>query len=93
MSQNNFGKVIAKAWTDEAFKNKLLKDPVAACKEMGVNLPSGVTFQFHENSDKVVHVVIPKKPSGNLSEQELAKIAGGDCALGASVFTQAGELY
>lgn len=36
-----YGKIVAKAWTDEAFKQRLLSDPAAVLKE------EGVTGQIH----------------------------------------------
>jgi hypothetical protein len=68
--------VIAKAWADEGFKRKLLKDPAATLEAAGVALPPGRTIKAVENDDKVFHLVIPSKPS-ELSEDELDRVAGG----------------
>jgi hypothetical protein len=72
------GQLTAKAWADENFKKKLLSDPAATLKAEGVKfeLPAGSTLQAVENTDKVFHIVIPAKP-GELSEEDLDKVAGG----------------
>jgi hypothetical protein len=75
------GQLISKAWSDEAFKARLLSDTMATLKEHGIEVPEGVTVKAVENADKVFHIVIPSKPSRKLSEDELAKIAAG-CAVG-----------
>jgi hypothetical protein len=71
------GKIIARAWRDPAFKAKLLADPHAALKDAGVSVPAGVTVKVVENTDTHVHLVLPPKPTGDLSDAELDKVAGG----------------
>ena len=71
--------LIAKCWADEGFKRKLLANPAATLKAEGVELPVGVSFKAHENTEKVVHLIIPAKPT-DLSDEDLDKVAGGiDC--------------
>ncbi len=77
-----WAQVVAKAWTDEKFKEKLLKNPEKTLAEIGIVLPAGQKIEIHAGSERVMHLVLPQKPQGNLSEQELAKIAGGGCAHG-----------
>ena len=72
-----WAKIVAKAWSDEAFKQKLLSDPAGVCKEQGVELPAGVTLQLHENTGSEVHMTLPAKPSGELSQQQLEQVAAG----------------
>jgi Nitrile hydratase, alpha chain len=77
------GRVIAKAWSDEGFKARLLADPVATLKAEGVAVSPGVQVRVVENTDSVVHFVLPLKPKrGHLSEEELETIAGGNCVCG-----------
>jgi hypothetical protein len=73
------GQVIAKCWTDEGFKRKLLADPAATLKAEGVELPAGLSIKAVENTDKVFHLVIPARPAGSadLSDAELDKVAAG----------------
>ena len=70
------GQLIAKAWANDSFKKKLLSDPVATLKAEGVALPLGLQVRAVENTDKLVHLVIPAKPT-ELSEEDLEKAAGG----------------
>ncbi len=56
------GQVIAKAWNDDRFKERLLKQTNAVLKEEGIDVPAGVQLQALEDTDTVVHFVIPAKP-------------------------------
>jgi hypothetical protein len=80
MNQEEHGKkmsqLIAKCWADEGFKQKLLADPAATLKAEGAELPAGLSINALENTDKVVHLVIPARPT-DLSDEELDKVAGG----------------
>jgi len=71
------GKIIARAWRDPAFKAKLLADPHGALKDAGVAVPAGVTVKVVENSDRLFHLVLPPKPTDELSDEALDKVAGG----------------
>ena len=70
------GQLIAKCWSDEGFKKKLLADPAGTLKAQGMDVPAGVTIQALENTDKVFHLVIPAKPT-DLTDADLDKVAGG----------------
>jgi hypothetical protein len=69
--------IIAKAWTDEAFKERLLADATAVLKEEGVAVPEGVLVKAVEDSDKLAHLVIPTCLQGQLTEEQLDAVAGG----------------
>jgi len=51
--------LVAKCWADEGFKQQLLADPVATLKVQGLALPAGQQVKVLENTDQVVHLVIP----------------------------------
>jgi hypothetical protein len=72
-----YGKIIAKAWRDPAFKAQLIADPQGTLKSAGVDMPVGVTVKVVENTDKHVHLVLPPKPTGDISDESLEKIAAG----------------
>ena len=74
--------IIAKAWSDPAFKAKLLADPHAALEELGVAVAAGKTVKVVENADRHLHLVLPPKPAGALSEEALDHVAGGACYRG-----------
>ena len=72
-----YAEVIAKAWSDESFKKKLLENPNETLKEFGVPMPEGITFHIHENGSGTCHLILPEKP-GELSDEELKKTSGGN---------------
>jgi len=75
-----WAKIVAKAWTDEAFKKKLLQNPEKVLKEMGVAFPADVKLEMHEQKENELHLVLPARPQKTLSEQELKQIAAGRSA-------------
>ena len=56
-------KIISRAWSDPAFKKKLLSDPHAALAEEGLKVPAGTTVKIHENTDSTHNIVLPAKPA------------------------------
>lgn len=72
------GQLIAKCWSDDSFKQRLLSDPSVTLKAEGVELPAGLTVKALENTGKVFHLVIPSKPT-DLSDDDLDTVAGGAC--------------
>ena len=86
MSENNpeFGKIIAKAWRDPAFKSALIADPAAALKAEGIDVPAGMAVTVLENTDKQFHLVLPPVPTDELSDEALDAVAGGYSALTSS---------
>ena len=72
-----YAEVIAKAWSDESFKKKLLENPNETLKEFGVPMPEGITFHIHENGSGTCHLILPKKTNRKLSDDELKKASGG----------------
>lgn len=71
-----FQQVIAKCWADETFKQKLIADPAATLKQEGLDVPEGMSVSAVENTDNVLHLVIPPRPAA-LSDEELDNVAGG----------------
>ena len=74
---NPYGQLIAKAWSDEGFKARLKADPKAAMKEAGIDVPEGVDIEVVESTQEKAYLVIPPKPVGELSDEDLDKVAGG----------------
>ena len=69
--------LIAKAGTDEAFREKLLSDPRTSIEaEFGITIPQGMTVQVHENTGQQVHLVLP--PATKLSDVDLRAASGGE---------------
>ena len=70
------GQVLAKCWSDESFKKKLMADPMRTLTSEGAKMPEGMSVKVVENTDKVYNLVIPAKP-GDLTDAELDEVAGG----------------
>jgi hypothetical protein len=64
-------RVIAKAWADEEFKAALKADARAALASQGIEVPEGVTLKVMENTDRVIHLVLPQAPEMALSGEAL----------------------
>jgi len=70
-----YAKVIAKAWSDASFKEKLLADPRAVLEAEGISVPPGVDVKVVEQTDKQLFFVLPARPEdiGSIDvEQRLA---------------------
>src|ERR1700722_6765205 len=77
-----FRRVAERAWSDEAYRELLLSDPLRAVAQEGVAVPEavracGVTFKVVEDSDPLRHIILPARPCDELSDLELAVVAGG----------------
>jgi len=72
-----YGQLIAKAWSDEGFKARLLADPKTAMAEVGMDVPEGVDIEVVESTQEKAYLVIPHKPVGELSDEDLDKVSGG----------------
>jgi hypothetical protein len=82
-NDNPFGKIIAKAWRDPAFKAALVANPAAALKAEGIEVPAGVTVTVVENTGQHFHLVLPPAPTDEIPDEELDGIAGGTGGVGA----------
>jgi nitrile hydratase len=56
-SPENGGRIVARAWTDAAFRQRLLADGGETIKELGFDL-SPMEFTVMENTDSVHHVIV-----------------------------------
>ena|SRR5579859_3575650 len=54
----NGARLVARAWVDPAFKQRLLTEPKAACLEMGIDASSLTEFVVLENTDTQHHLVV-----------------------------------
>lgn len=71
-----WSQIIKKAWTDEAFKKKLLNNPNEVFKEYKVEVPQGMQVKVIEAPLNTKVIVLPPKQSGELSQAELDKVSG-----------------
>ena len=77
--RKEYAKIIARAWADEEFKQRLLGDPSTVLKENGIDIPAGMTVRFVERQETEILVPLPPQPpeSAELSDEDLEKVAGG----------------
>ncbi len=59
--RRKMAKIIAKAWTDESFKERLVSDPKAVLIENGIDLPAGLQVKVLEQTEKEMYIVLPFK--------------------------------
>jgi hypothetical protein len=72
-----WAKIVAKAWVDETFKSKLLANPKEVLKENGIDIGKEIQVKVHENTAQSVHFILPEKPKGNLTEEQMTGTGGG----------------
>ena len=72
-NQKKWAQVVAKAWMDESFKKELFKNPKQVLKDNGMSFD--MDCKIVEAKQNELCFVLPAKPEGNLSEQELRNIA------------------
>jgi len=78
-------KLIQRSMEDEDFRQRLLDDPKGTLEqELGTRLPDDVEVRVVEESADAIYLVLPSSASplggqgGELSDQELEAVAGGD---------------
>jgi hypothetical protein len=54
-----YDSVIVQAVKSPEFRERLVKNPEIILAEIGIDLPDGVKVTFVENTDQLVHIVIP----------------------------------
>lgn len=75
-------KLIAKAWTDETFRQQLLNNPkIAVEQEFGETLPEDLNVEIIQEPANTLYIVLPAMPENNdeLNDEELEAVAGGLC--------------
>jgi nitrile hydratase len=56
------GRVIATAWSDAAFKARLIAEPIAALAQLDIAVPPATTMVARENTHSVLHLVTCGRP-------------------------------
>ena len=75
--RNQLADLFAACWKDEALKQRFMADPKAVLAEYDMPVPDGIDVKVVENADDCVYITLPKRPSGELSDEELESAAGG----------------
>jgi hypothetical protein len=77
-----WSQIVARAWCDESFMDRLLSDPQAVLAEHDLEPPPGLAFELvmgtevkiDDTDSTVRRFILPPSPSEDLMEEEL----GGD---------------
>jgi hypothetical protein len=77
--------LVQRSIEDEDFRRRLLEEPKAAVEEeIGARLPKEVQIQAVEETADTIYLVLPSASpiggGGELSDQQLEAVAGGDVA-------------
>jgi len=75
-----YGQIVAKAWKDQTFANRLKSDPKGVLKEHGIEVPKDVDVKVVHSSLDDLHIPLPAKPKGQLDDEHLKQVAGGASA-------------
>jgi hypothetical protein len=75
-----YAKLIAKTWSDESFKERLLSDSRAVLEAEGISVPPGVDVKVLEQTDAQVFIVIPKMPADLVTEAIEERSAAIGCS-------------
>jgi hypothetical protein len=58
-TRGSFGQLVQRATEDPALRQRLLQSPKQVLAEEGITLPAGLEVEIVENTDKVIHLVLP----------------------------------
>ena len=76
VQEEEYAQVVTKSSQDEGFKRRLVADPRAVLREYGIAVPDGQAVRVVENTAETIYMALPTKPSGGLSDGQLARLAG-----------------
>ena len=72
-------KLVARAWADEGFRERLRTDPHAAvAEETGIEVPGSIQLEVLEETPEKAYLVIPVNRV-EISEEQLDAASGGYC--------------
>jgi hypothetical protein len=77
-------RVVARAWADPEFKERLLEDPRGVLIEQGFDVPAETDVSVVESSEgtlssigDVIYFSLPAKPAGGLGDEYLSGLRSG----------------
>jgi len=95
-NEEKWAQLVARAWSDERLKQRILADPVSVLREHGIELPHGVEVRVVEPTPDRMYFLLPPKPANvaELTPDELTAVAGGaDFTISKSIDTASSTLY
>lgn len=82
--EKQWSQIVARAWADDAFKERLLSEPKAVLREHGLEVAPEISVKIVEDTQQVRHFILAANPVGELTEEELTPTAGADSFSGFS---------
>ena len=77
-SKHRTAAIIAKAQAENDYREQLLANPKHAIQQaFGKELPLGLEVRVVEEAANVVYLVLPPKPTSELTDEDLEAVAGG----------------
>jgi hypothetical protein len=73
--ENKYDRLVATAWSDEAFKQQLIADPLGSFHRFGIEFPPGKQVRVVEDKADMVHYILPAKPSA--ADDWTSRVNGG----------------
>jgi nitrile hydratase subunit alpha len=67
------------------YRSRAVSDPRGVLADFGVTLPEDVTIRVHDSTAEVRYLVVPMRPDGDHSEEELAAMVTRDAMIGVAV--------
>lgn len=74
---DGYSALVKKAWSDEAFKQRLLSDPMAVFNEHNLTVPEGMQVRILEDKDNLRHLPLPVKPTVQEAPTEKETVTAG----------------
>src|SRR5438105_14746299 len=70
IQRRRWGQMVARAWDDEDFRQRLVAEPEALLREEGFDLPEGIEVRIGEEEEQdlpegMVHLRLPARPSAD----------------------------
>lgn len=79
--------LMVRVWSDPQFKRRLISDPTSVLQEQGLPVPGGMEIRVVENTESVFYLVLPPRPSEEISDEQLEAVAGGSMQTAGSAAT------
>jgi hypothetical protein len=79
--EKEWAKIIARTWTDEEFKKRLLADPKAVLKEEGIEFSEDLKLTIVDGKKDELHLTLPPRPEGGGSIEDLQERLQADWGL------------
>jgi hypothetical protein len=54
-----YATIVARAWEDDSFRERLFADPTLVCLEEGMDVPADIRLEMRQDTPQATHVVLP----------------------------------